>query len=379
MKHFFLIILSLLIVSCGNENNRVGYNAAGQLVLNFENETASVFFSDRVFGGVEIIPLETSDNSLLGREPELLMNDHHFFVWDKQQYCIMRFDETGKYLNRIGSRGSGPGEYLVILDYYIDNASATVEILAPRGQVLQYNYDGQFISSRTYEKDALAFVKTATDYWFYLGVIPQAEEGRLVKMSEDVTDIQKFLPVKTTWPMPFGMVKNFAQCGNTITLNEYISSTVYCITNNGPVETTVLNFGKYAIPDSIFEGDFDTETDKLGDRGCALILKYAENERFVYIHFETLQGGDFDGDYHWLVNKHTGNSVLQKFSQDDQLHKLMKEAIILTGDNKLTFLVDTQMLKECKDPFISDAIDPIRDSLSEDGNPVVIMLIINDF
>ena len=113
--------------------------------------------------------------------------------------------------------------------------------------------------------------------------------------------------------MPFGIVKNFTQCGNMIALNEYISHAVYCITDDGPVETTILNFGNYAIPNNIFEGDFETVTDKLSDKGCALILKFIENEKFVYVHFQTLQGEDFNDYFHWLVNKHTETAFCKNF------------------------------------------------------------------
>ena len=379
MKQFIYIIISLLIVSCGNENSTSGYNAAGQLVLNFENEMTSTFFSDRVFGRVKMIPLETSDNSLVGRGPDLLSDNQHYFVWDKQQHFIIRFDETGKYINRIGSRGAGPGEYILILDYYIDTTSATVEILAPSGQILRYNYDGQFISSHTYQNEFISFTKTGTDYWFYLGIIPEAEEGRLIKISEDGTDIQNFLPVKTIWPLPWAIVKNFTQCGNMIVFNEYISHNVYSITDDGPIETTILNFGKYDIPNNIFEDDLEKVFDILSDKGCALICEFIENERFVYVHFQTVKGDDFNGDYHWLVNKHTGNSVLQKFSLDDPLCMLMDEARLMTVNNELVFMVEAQKLKECTDPFIGQAAGSIKDALSEDDNPVIIILTMNDF
>ena len=379
-QHTLFLILSVLILSCGSEKNKVGYNADGLLVLTFDDQSSSTFFSDRIFGKVEMIPLETTDDCLVGREPDLLSSDdRHFFIWDHQQQFIMRFDRTGKYINRIGSRGVGPGEYSSMGDCFIDTFANTVDILAHRGQILRYDYDGTFISSRTYGNNPLSFVKTGTDYWFYIGVIPEAGEGRLIKISEDGTVVEKFLPVKTTWPIPFGIVKNFTRCGNIITLNEYISHAVYRITKDGPMQTTVLNFGKYAIPHTVFEGDFETVTDKLSEKGCALIFKYLENERFVYVHFQTLQGEDFNGFYYWLVNKKTGNSVLQKFSQDDPLYKMMAEAQILTADDQLVFMVNAQMLKACTDLFFNHAVGVVRGSLSEDANPVIKTLKINEF
>ena len=117
--------------------NNVNQNAEGQLVLNFEAQSTSVFFSDRIFGKIEMTPLETADNCLVGREPiELLSDEHHYFIKDNQQQVIFRFDRAGIFINSIGSRGMGPEEYSGIYDFDIDSATNLVEILALAGQLL---------------------------------------------------------------------------------------------------------------------------------------------------------------------------------------------------------------------------------------------------
>ena len=380
MKHFCLfIILSLFVVSCRNVQDKVGIDPDGQLVLHFEAQSTSTFFSDRIFGRIEITPLETADNCLIGNEPIKLISDqHHYFIQDYQNLVVFRFDRAGKFINSIGSRGTGPGEYLDILDVDIDPDTQVVEILAPTNKIMRYDYNGTFLAIQNYDVSLLlSFIKKGSNYWFYTHQL--TGDDRLMKISENGTVMLKFLPSKTDWKIPIGNWF-FEQSGNTITFKEMLSHTVYNITDNGPVETTVLNFGKYAIPESFYKLDLtDALLNELNNKYYAMILKYLENEQFVYLFFCL---GGFDdlpkGYYHWIVNKKTRNSVMQQFLPDNPTYAMIKEAKILTGDNELIFMADAQLLKACTYPFFSNA-DSIKDSLEEDANPVIIRLKINDF
>jgi len=377
MKHilFYFIFLSF-VVSCGQVNNKAEKNAEGQLVLNFEAQHSSSFFSDRIFDTIEMISLETTDDCLVGIKPELLSDAQHFFIREQQQQVVLRFDRSGKFLNRIGQRGGGPHEFQDgILDFDIDPFAKTVEILAPEGQLLRYDYDGQFISNQNYGINAQSFIKAGTIYWFNLGVSKLNIDGRLLKVSEDGKVIEKFLPLNTDWFGDFG--PNFTRSGDVISFKEPFSHTVYRINEDGPVETTLINFGKYSLLKNIYEKDPFTVLGDLDSKGWAHIYKYLENEQFVYIHFIVQQNQEVIY-YHWLVNKKTGNSVLQELLPDNPLYEMLEEAKILTAGNELVFLANTPILMKCTEPFFNSA-NIIKNSLSEEANPVIVSLRIKDF
>ena len=381
MKHIlYYAIFLLLIISCGNVKNKVRENTNGQLALVFNEQSSSTFFSDRIFGKVEMIPLETTDDCLIGRNPELLLDDHYFFICERQQQTVLRFDKSGKFINRIGRRGGGPGEFQgEIADFDIDPLIHSVEILASGGQILRYNYDGTFISSQNMDGFPQAFIKTGTFYWVNLGVSKLISDGRLLKISEDGTVIEKFLPLETDW---FGfMDKNFTRCGDIISFKEAFNHTVYRITDDGPAETAVIDFGRYAFPQNMYGRNQFSVIDELNNKGWASIYRFLENERFVYLSFIVQQKGmdGIDGYFcHWLVNKNMGSSVLQIVMPDNQLFEMIDRSIQLTVGNDLVFMVNAQMLKECSDPFFnSENIN--KSSLSEESNPVIVKLKIYDF
>jgi len=370
------ILLSTFFISCKNTNYKIEKNAAGLLVLNFEEQYLSSFFADRIFDKIEMIPLETTDDGLVGDKPELLADAQHFFIREQQQQLVLRFDRSGKFLNRIGQRGGGPQEFQDgIQDFDVDPIAKTVEILAANGQLLQYNYEGQFISNQSYGFNALSFIKAGSTYWFNLGVSKLNSDGRLLKVSEDGTVVEKFLPLKTDWFGDFG--PNFTRSGDVISFKEAFSHTVYRMTDDGPVETTFINFGKYGLLKNIYDRDQFIAFEELDRKGWANIYRYLENEQFVYIFFIVQQNREVIY-YHWLVNKNTGNSVLQTLLPDNPLYEMMEEAKILTADNELVFLANAPFLMKCTDPFFSGVID-ISKSLSEESNPVIVSLRIKDF
>jgi len=370
------VILLSFIVSCGHVSNKAEKNAEGQLILNFEAQHPSSFFSERIFDKIELIPLETTDDCLVGTKPELLSDTQHFFIREQQQQVVLRFDRSGKFLNRIGRRGGGPQEFQDdILDFDIDPFAKTVEILAPNGQLLRYDYEGRFLSNQNYEILAQSFIKAGTTYWFNLGVSKLNIDGRLLKVSEDGTVVEKFLPINTDWFGDFG--PNFTRSGDVISFKEVFSHTVYRINDDGPVETTFINFGKYSLLKNIYERDPFTVLGDLDSKGWAHIYKYLENEQFVYIHFIVQQNNEVIY-YHWLVNKKTGNSVLQELLPDNPLYEMLEEAKILTAGNELVFLANAPILMKCTDPFFNK-VNNIRNSLSEETNPVIVSLRIKDF
>ena len=163
-----------------------------------------------------------------------------------------------------------------------------------------------------------------------------------------------------------------------ITFKEMFTHTVYQITDDTLTETTVIDFGKYAIPKNMYDMNQFDAIEELNRKGWATIDKYLENEQFIYLMFWVWPNDESNENYSWLINKNTGNSVLQRFTTDNPQYEMMQEAKMLTADNKLVFIVDALMFKECTDSFFN-MNDNIKNSISEDSNPLILRLQINNF
>ena len=116
------------------------------LVNNLDQVTAKHLLSD-VIENIDIIPLEITDSSLLkDNTNDIKVDKDNIFIYDYK--AVYRFDYSGKFLNRIGNKGNGPGEYLSVSNLQIDSEERLLYFYDYiKGIIMQYNYDGNFVTN----------------------------------------------------------------------------------------------------------------------------------------------------------------------------------------------------------------------------------------
>ena len=71
-----------------------------------DNLKASDLFED-----FKYIPLESSEKSFMGQYQGLCLYENRIFVHDIETNMIYIFNLQGKFINKVGKRGNGPGEF----------------------------------------------------------------------------------------------------------------------------------------------------------------------------------------------------------------------------------------------------------------------------
>ena len=154
--------------SCGNdpkttrtEQIRVG---------TYDPRSGDGIFRSSFIHEIELIPLETTDSSLIGTSPECIVDrDGGYYIADMNgSQKILRYDSTGRFLNTIGSRGRGPQEYLGISNYLIETLTGHVSVFSNLDKkVCVYDTDGTFVSSRTFSIPFSQGWPVGECYWLY--------------------------------------------------------------------------------------------------------------------------------------------------------------------------------------------------------------------
>ena len=139
-----IIIVLVLVASCKSESNTNIRNDNIETISFYKNYQEKLPFSAFV-DTIEIIPLETTEENLIGEITRVIFDDDTYYVRSTngmQNAKLFAFNDTGKYLKKIGKKGNGPGEYILFKDFSIDSNHNI--IIADAQRILVYDKDGTF-------------------------------------------------------------------------------------------------------------------------------------------------------------------------------------------------------------------------------------------
>lgn len=150
IKSFFLLLAILLSFSCGNkEKQNIAVDLSSiNLVEGIKNPVESLLLSD-LATDVEIIPLETSDNSLFNYEDiaNIISTEHGLLISTGKR--ILHFDRKGKYIGDVGKFGEGPHDYYYTRGLGYNEATKEVHVpynFSTTNEIKIYKLeDGQFL------------------------------------------------------------------------------------------------------------------------------------------------------------------------------------------------------------------------------------------
>jgi hypothetical protein len=136
---FIFPTLMIFLLSCTPSSSDEGYPV---LKASLEETNTSLY---DIFEKIEIIPLETTDSSLLKGIQKIKYFDNKYYVFDGSMSRILFFDNKGKYINKIDAKGNGPGEYENIINFNLKETSRQIEIIATF-DIFNYDLNASFIN-----------------------------------------------------------------------------------------------------------------------------------------------------------------------------------------------------------------------------------------
>ena len=147
MKHMFLLLIGVFVLlGCSSNKKQEPISKSGIPVINLSEDVSTVpsLLLSEVAEKLEIVPLEMTDESVLSDITEMQVTDHNIWIDHGREFYIYRFSRSGKFLNKIGSIGQGPGEYTNYSTFLVDEDKKEVYIIANTNGVLAYDFEGNF-------------------------------------------------------------------------------------------------------------------------------------------------------------------------------------------------------------------------------------------
>lgn len=147
MKHMSLLLIGVFVLlGCSSNKKQEPISKSGIPMINLSEDVSTVpsLLLSEAAEKLEIVPLEMTDESVLSDITEMQVTDHNIWIDHGREFYIYRFSRTGKFLNRIGSIGQGPGEYVNYLTFLVDEDKKEVYIFSTNNGVLVYDFEGGF-------------------------------------------------------------------------------------------------------------------------------------------------------------------------------------------------------------------------------------------
>ena len=151
---FACLLLVVLLVSC--KERQVVHDAQHHVILNVPSlDIRSISERDIIqietfANSVSHIKLETTDESLIGQISKILFFDSLLIIQDRQTHSVLVFDRNGKFINTIGKRGQGPGEFASLRRVLLDADSRQIMVFDAAGRkMIHYDFYGNFIREVT--------------------------------------------------------------------------------------------------------------------------------------------------------------------------------------------------------------------------------------
>lgn len=139
------VFMMLVLSSCSTSEppkNLEQYHIS----INYQDFPDPINLSD-VLESFRMVPLETSDEVIVGRISQIdMVNDLIFVRMFEKSYGIYVFDNKGIFQREIGHFGNGPGEHTGLVSFSF-NQDLTHIYLTAAGQrkIIEYSLEGQWI------------------------------------------------------------------------------------------------------------------------------------------------------------------------------------------------------------------------------------------
>jgi len=280
MKIFIYILsICLLFLSCNHKEINED-NTCVSIVIDIDSQNEYLKLSE-IFDSINIIPLQTLPECLIGEISSLFIDKNSIYILDRPRESIYIFSIDGNFIHKICNIGKGPGEYLNILDFFIDSEQNRI--------VLTSSDKIQFYSMKTFELlEEYPKKIFGVQYWYvgknifvaFVGNMKSSQSNHNLVFFEKNRIKEKYLEINSQLKgYNYSLKNNFSlknDCDTTY-FSLPFDSNIYQIYGTDLIKKMQFIYSRKSIPKKIWENiDINDLTDEILSKGYC----YGEEDFF---------------------------------------------------------------------------------------------------
>jgi hypothetical protein len=108
---------------------------------------------------LKIVKLETTDQCLVANIKRIEVTDSIILIQDRLSQ-LFAFDKEGRFIARIGKNGQGPGEYVELSIFYVDDKNVVI-VDNGKNLLIKYDFNGKYLKSEKIPEGSLTMCYNA--------------------------------------------------------------------------------------------------------------------------------------------------------------------------------------------------------------------------
>ena len=377
---FSFVLLLVVSVSCSDpESKYVSEDLKGfsETIIQLDEETNNPQLSKLIKEPPKFIFLETTENSLIAKIDKVIVYGELIFILDSFiAESVLVFDIGGKFIQKLSSRGEGPGQYQKPLDIFIENDQ--VWMIDNGREIKVFDLKGMLIDN--YKLDAFSALKFQkyNDSDFFAFVSGDMEDN-LIVADNNLNRIHSYFPYvdrEIDMIILNSMFKSY-DSGDIIYRRNY-NDTLYSIKKDGIIRPyKFINYGNLGIDYQSFLNLKSSDSQNTSSNKYAHTSVYSENLRNEVLAFS------YNSEF-WIsiFDKKNENSILFRYSNyQNDLTFENDFNIIGNTANDFIFQLSPQSIKISQEKILSNSFEGFSPEffqkikqLSQDDNPILMLV-----
>lgn len=353
LKLFFLSII--IFTSCSRQRDVM----SNEIFIPFKSDKeikASSFIDD-----FKIIQLSTNDDNLIFQISKIQYLNEKIYIHDRPGNCIYIFNDDGTFSNKLNRQGAGPGEYIQITDFYVEEESLFVLDFTQQA-ILRYDTALEFIDKTNLKSFGSKFFSHNNSFLIYNEPSGKDPDSQFTLLSDKGDRLKEFLPRnsinhKYNWTG----ANVFAISSNKKYLSPRYSDTIFNIsTDNNITPELIVDFEKHKFPAAENINSYD-----ISDVDFPYLIKrnfYVSNKYLVFDYI-------WNTKRYFCIHDKENNTNNTGVVQNDLIHDF-RFFPRWGNDNYLIEEIGSQILME---HFGSSPQFSEFTNVSEDDNPFIII------
>jgi hypothetical protein len=370
-----------MLIACNHGNTILSKEIVEIKISPNESNQVNIL---QLIESIDLIPLETNDNSLIGNIRTVKADENYLYVLDYSNSPVKMFSKDGKFISEIGRKGAGPGEYIQISDFLPGKDTVNIFAWSGNRKWIRYSSANKFLyeTNMSFPFDVICPLNS-DKYLLYVsnGTVSDECDHYLYCIDRNFKIQSRLDPKISPTDIPLNIAQaHFCQNSEYILYMKNYCDTVYTVSRDLDIQAKYhFDFGKNWFSESFLKEYHDKTPlqiyDAVNQREYVKFIHFCENKENLIVGY-CIQHDKTDCYYISIYFKNTGKVFNFKSASTDLLVNLIVHPHCVDGNQFVSLISADELLeiasKNDNNDFVAEKIKKCAKQIDEFSNPVLV-------